>query len=104
MPLPSLPPARPPRKPTDNQPTDRLAGRVTRGGTGPCYGVTTDDGREYALHGPAVGPLRTGGYVRLRIAAMPTDGSGPPTADGGSPGVDCGSGIPARIVSVEPVE
>lgn len=84
------PPARPPRAPTDSRPTDRIAGRVTRGGPGPCYTVTTDDGRAYALYGPTVGTLRTGGYVRVRIA--------PPT-----PGIDRGPGTPADVVTVEPV-
>jgi len=86
-----LSPSGPPKRPSDDQPADRIAGRVTRGGAGPCYAVITDDGQEYALYGPTAGTLRTGGYVRVRL--------GPPV-----PEADCGPGTPAAIVSVEPVE
>ncbi|WP_234038832.1 hypothetical protein [Micromonospora coerulea] len=79
-------PAGPPRKPTDNRPTDLIAGRITRGGTGPCYGLVDENGREYALHGPEAGELRVGSFVTLRVA--------PPTSS-----FDCGPGTPMRIVT-----
>ncbi len=75
-----------PKEPTDNRPTDVIAGRITRGGTGPCYGLTTLDGIEYALHGTAAGELATGSFVTLRVA--------PPTSP-----VDCGPGIARSIVT-----
>ncbi|MBM0237580.1 hypothetical protein JNW88_11160 [Micromonospora sp. ATA32] len=75
-----------PKGPTDNRPTDLIAGRITRGGTGPCYGLVDENDREYALHGPDAGELRLGSFVTLRIA--------PPSFS-----FDCGPGIPMRIVS-----
>ncbi|QGN45823.1 hypothetical protein ACN26Y_05710 [Micromonospora sp. WMMD558] len=89
--LPTMgPPTAPPKRPTDPYRANVLAGRITRGGDGPCYGLTTDDGREYALHGAGVGTFATGTWVRVTI--------GPAT-----PGVDCGAGIPATIVKISPV-
>ncbi|TDB74582.1 hypothetical protein, partial [Micromonospora sp. KC723] len=89
---PPIPPRNPaiPRKPTDSRRADVLAGRITRGGSGPCYGLTTDDGRQYALHGPDVGTFRTGTTVFVTVAAV-------------EPGTDCGPGTPARIVTIRPV-
>ncbi|MEW2383797.1 hypothetical protein AB0873_17160 [Micromonospora sp. NPDC047707] len=89
--LPTMaPPTAPPKRPTDPYRANVLAGRITRGGDGPCYGLTTDDGREYALQGASVGTFATGTWVRVTI--------GPAT-----PGVDCGAGIPATIVKISPV-
>nr|MDT0660083.1 DUF5818 domain-containing protein [Micromonospora sp. DSM 115978] len=84
------PPTAPPKEPTDNQPTDRIAGRIVRGGGGPCYGLVTDDGTTYALHGPDVGPLEVGSYVRVTVAPLLLR-------------IDCGAGVPRSIVTVEPV-
>ena len=80
-----------PRLPTDAKPADLIAGRVTRGGSGPCWTVETDDGVTYALHGPGAGSFPTGSYVRARINRTPT------------PEADCGPGRAARIVSIEPM-
>lgn len=50
-PAPSLPPSDPAREPGDKPPaTGWVSGVVTRGGTGPCYGFTADDGTRYALY------------------------------------------------------
>jgi hypothetical protein len=69
--LPTLqPPKGPPKTPTDNLPRDRIAGRITKGGSGPCYGLVTDDGKEYALHSTAGLELEEGTYVRARIATL----------------------------------
>ncbi|MFI7577407.1 hypothetical protein [Micromonospora sp. NPDC049497] len=84
------PPTAPPSKPTDLRRVDALAGRITRGGDGPCYGLVTDDGREYALHGTGKGTFATGTWVRVTIG--PAD-----------PAVDCGPGTPATIVKIAPV-
>ncbi|MGN9774702.1 hypothetical protein ACTMS0_02795 [Micromonospora sp. H33] len=83
-------PTAPPKLPTDPYRANVLVGRITRGGDGPCYGLTTDDGREYALHGAGMGTFVTGTWVRVTIG---------PSA----PGVDCGTGVPATIVKISPV-
>ncbi|MFC4148897.1 hypothetical protein ACFO0M_21800 [Micromonospora mangrovi] len=89
--LPTLPrPTGPPDNPTDVRRSDLLAGRITRGGTGPCYGLVTDDGREYALHGENMGTWGTGTWVRVTI--------GPPVS-----GVDCGPGTRVELRKIEPV-
>ncbi|WP_216592728.1 hypothetical protein [Verrucosispora sioxanthis] len=67
-----------------------LAGRLSRGGSGPCYTLVTDDGREYAMHGTDKGTFATGAWVRVTTA---------PAADG----VDCGPGIPVSILKMSPV-
>ena len=78
-----MPPAKPPKTPTDLVPHDIAAGRVTRGGTGPCYRLVTDDGTEYALHNTTGLELREGSYVRIRFAPLSADprcGPGRPVA------------------------
>jgi hypothetical protein len=91
VPLPTLrPPTRPPRRPTDARKVNALAGRINRGGDGPCYGLVTDDGRQYALHGTGKGTFAVGTTVRVTIG--PAD-----------PAADCGPGIPATIVDISPV-
>ncbi|MEH0844726.1 hypothetical protein V6U81_20280 [Micromonospora sp. CPCC 205711] len=85
--LPTLPrPAGPPKEPTDNRPTDLIAGRITRGGTGPCYTLVDENEREYALYGPDAGELKQGAFITLRVAPR-------------TPSVDCGPGVPMRIVT-----
>ena len=59
--------------------------KVTRGGDGPCYGVTTDDGKAYALYAQDAEPLPKGTRIRARL----TPGRTP---------VNCGSGTPATVV------
>ncbi|PWU47618.1 hypothetical protein DLJ47_30115 [Micromonospora sp. S4605] len=89
--LPTMgPPTAPPSQPTDLRKANILAGRITRGGTGPCYGLVTDDGREYALHGVGKGSFATGSWVRVTVG--PAD-----------PAADCGPGTPASIIKISPV-
>ncbi len=89
--LPTLrPPAGPPRHPTDRRRTNVLAGRIIRGGDGPCYTLVTDDGREYALHGAGHGTWPDGTWVRVTI--------GPPPE-----GVDCGPGRLVGLLRIERV-
>lgn len=83
-------PAIPPKKPTDEQATDRIAGRVTRGGSGPCYGVVTDDGKEYALYGSDTGTLQVDSFVRVTIAPLLLR-------------INCGPGTHASIVELSVV-
>lgn len=83
-------PAAPPRHPTDQRRPDLLAGRITRGGDGPCYGLVTDDGREYALHGTGMGTFATGTTVLVTVG--PAD-----------PAATCGPGTPVGIVDIRVV-
>ncbi|MEV6797153.1 hypothetical protein AB0M91_02260 [Micromonospora rifamycinica] len=83
-------PTAPPRHPTDRRRPDLIAGRITRGGDGPCYGLVTDDGREYALHGPGMGTFPTGTTVRVTVG--PAD-----------PRATCGPGTPVGIVEITAV-
>ncbi|MEH0931122.1 hypothetical protein [Micromonospora sp. CPCC 205558] len=90
-PLPTLgPPTGPPREPSDLRKKHLVAGRINRGGDGPCYGLITDDGQQYALHGAGLGTFGVGVVVRVTLG--PAD-----------PAVDCGPGIPASIVKMSTV-
>ncbi|MFB9237006.1 hypothetical protein ACFFWC_15820 [Plantactinospora siamensis] len=85
---PTLRPAtRPPDNPTDQVRTDVIGGWITRGGSGPCYGLVDDNGVEYALYGPTAGALAKGTRVVVRTA--------PTTAK-----VDCG---PGRLLAIRSV-
>ncbi|MFI7604796.1 hypothetical protein ACIBTV_06710 [Micromonospora sp. NPDC049366] len=86
--LPTLrPPTGPPDKPSDLRRSDLLAGRISRGGSGPCYGLTTDDGTEYALHGENMGTWPTGSWVRVTVG--PAGGA-----------ADCGPGIRKSLLTI----
>ena len=67
--LPTLsPPTGPPSRPTDDiEWSEVVVGTINRGGEGPCYGLVTDDGIQYALH-EAKGRTLTRG-MRVRVAA-----------------------------------
>jgi hypothetical protein len=67
---PTMKPPKPPKTPSDLVPHDLVVGRVTRGGTGPCYGLVTDEGTEYALHSTAGITLKAGTWVRVRYAPL----------------------------------
>ena len=75
-PLSSMPPPSgttpntPPSTPSDQQPTGWVAGRVTQGGSGPCYGLETDDGVQYALYNADGITLETGAVVRVRVEPL----------------------------------
>ncbi|MEV6305123.1 hypothetical protein AB0M02_37320 [Actinoplanes sp. NPDC051861] len=61
-------PTKPPREPTDNLPsTGWVAGMVTRGGKGPCYGLVADDGTQYALYSTAGTELTKGDRVKVNL-------------------------------------
>ncbi len=77
-------PAGPPKKPTDNRPGGVVGGWITRGGSGPCYGLMDENGKEYAVYGPDAGELRKGEFVTLRLTSRDRS-------------VDCGPGVPMRI-------
>ena len=60
-------PSTPPDNPTDRiKPTTWIVGTVTAGGTGPCYGLVTDEGKQYALHSTAGLALTKGSRVRIK--------------------------------------
>lgn len=81
----------PPRGFTDNdKPTGWIVGTVTTGGTGPCYGLVTDDGTQYALHSIVGTRLDKGARVRIQ----------------GTPAkirIDCGPGRLLEMTSAEPL-
>lgn len=56
----------PPDNPTDAiKKTDIVVGTVTRGGSGPCYGLQTDDGTQYALYSRNPLTLTRGSYAKV---------------------------------------
>jgi hypothetical protein len=63
---------KPPKEPTDKQPsTGWVAGMVTRGGKGPCYGLIADDGQRYALYSTAGTELTQGDRVKVQLETSP---------------------------------
>ena len=71
-------PPEPPKTPSDLVPHDVVAGRVTRGGSGPCYGLVTEDGTEYAMHSTVDIPwskVDTSGSASSRRPAGTTAGT-----------------------------
>jgi hypothetical protein len=87
-PPPSLPQGKPPRTPTDPMPSDILVGRVTKGGSGPCYAMETDEGVTYALFWGQGVTLGVGATVRVQYEQMRVL-------------VDCGPGTPVSVVKLE---
>ena len=81
----------PPRGFTDNdKSTGWIVGTVTAGGTGPCYGLITDDGIQYALHSIAGARLDKGARVRIQ----------------GTPAkirINCGPGQLLEMTAAEPL-
>jgi hypothetical protein len=65
------PPSKPagiPKTPTDIVHTAGLVeGTVTRGGTGPCYGLVTFDGVAYAMYSDSGVKLVEGDHIRARL-------------------------------------
>jgi hypothetical protein len=67
-----------------------VAGTVTRGGAGPCFGFRTDAGTAYALHASDGRALATG--ERLRVQTRPSKLR-----------IDCGSGQLVELIAVQPL-
>jgi hypothetical protein len=64
-------PSAPPSEPTDDiKASTIIVGTVNRGGSGPCYGLVTDDGVQYALY-EAKGRTLTKG-IRITVDAVPS--------------------------------
>ena len=90
--LPTLTPATsPPKTPTDEI-TDAgwVVGTVVRGGSGPCYGLETDDGTQYAMHN--ADGLELARNTRVRVKITPSRLR-----------IDCGAGDPVEVTVAEPV-
>jgi hypothetical protein len=85
------PPTLGPPNPTQSRPSDyiagdTIAGRVTKGGTGPCYEVTNEDDKVYVLHSTAGLALVEGTYVTAKVAPLRVK-------------VDCGPGKALSLLS-----
>jgi hypothetical protein len=79
----------PPDGPTDAiKKTDIVVGTVTRGGSGPCYGVQTDDGVQYALYSAKGESLVRG--TRVKVRTKPTRLR-----------IDCGAGTFVEMTALE---
>ncbi|MFF2370476.1 hypothetical protein [Agromyces sp. NPDC058110] len=86
--LPTLePPTAPPTAPTDALPNGTVAGRVSATSDG-CLEVTTDEGDVWSLTGAAGASISIGDTVLAKVEPLPAAGT------------SCGSGTPARLVSV----
>ena len=84
-------PAAPPSDPTDDiKPTEIVVGTVNRGGKGPCYGLVTDDGVQYALY-EAKGRALTAG-TRVTVDASPSRLR-----------IDCGAGTLVEVKTLTPL-
>lgn len=66
----------------------RVTGSVTRGGSGPCYGLRADDGTLYALYNPR--------GVRLTLGERLTVGVEPLRLR-----IDCGPGTTVAVVTLD---
>lgn len=63
----SPPASRPPQKPTDTVVPGWVVGTVTAASSGPCYGMVTDDGRQYALYSSDGFAVRRGERIRVQV-------------------------------------
>jgi hypothetical protein len=87
----SSPPSAPPTSPSDPRPRkDVLVGRIVRGGTGPCYGLETDEGKQYALYNADGMSLPVGTTVRVETAPLRLK-------------IDCGPGEHLSAVKIDRV-
>ena len=87
---PAADPARPPQGAND-KPADPawVVGTVTTGGTGPCYSLTTDDGKQYALHSTRGTSLVQGSRMRIRTERARVR-------------ISCGPGTLVEMTAAEP--
>ena len=63
-------------------------GYITRGGSGPCYGLADLDGKPYAMYSDAGTPLMKGDHIRAELV--------PATLR-----INCGEGTPMQMEAVE---
>jgi hypothetical protein len=64
------PPSRPPAGPTDQFKPGWVVGTVTADSTGPCYGLVTDDGKQYALYTTKGFTAHKGERLRVRLGRL----------------------------------
>lgn len=86
----AVPPSAPPKTPSDDRRADWIAGRITRAGGGPCYGLVTDDGKVYALYSTEKMSLKVGDTVRVQVAPLRLK-------------ISCGEGTHRSAVTIVPV-
>ncbi|MFD0740883.1 hypothetical protein ACFQ1L_02070 [Phytohabitans flavus] len=85
------PPTAPPQSPSDPRPPkDLLVGRVTRGGSGPCFGLETDEGKVYALYSTETLTLKVGETIRVKYAPLRLK-------------IDCGPGEHVSAITIDRV-
>lgn len=85
------PPTAPPKSPSDQRPPRNvLVGRVIRGGSGPCFGLETDEGRKYALYSTETLTLKVGDTIRVEYAPLRLK-------------IDCGAGEHVSAVRISRV-
>jgi hypothetical protein len=83
------PPKNPPKTPTDQVGTEWVVGTATKDSKGPCYGLVTDDGVQFALYGGGIA-LRKGERMRAKIGPLKLK-------------IYCGPGRHASIIELRPV-
>ena len=82
-------PAGIPKTPTDNIPSPGWTeGTITRGGSGPCYGLVTFDGVAYAMYSDAGTALAKGDHIRAELTPAKLR-------------IDCGAGIPVQMGAIQ---
>jgi hypothetical protein len=92
----SVPTGAPPSKPAGipKTPTDIIRspgwteGTITRGGSGPCYGLVTFDGVEYAMYSDAGTTLAKGDHIRARLTPAKLR-------------ISCGDGTPVEMGAIQ---
>ena len=86
--VPSKPPGIP-KTPTDIiESPGWIEGTITRGGTGPCYGLVTFDGVAYAMYSDAGTSLVKGDHIRAELTPAKLR-------------IDCGRGIPVALGALQ---
>ncbi|MEU4238881.1 hypothetical protein [Actinoplanes sp. NPDC026619] len=84
-------PSGPPKGPTDQiKTTAWVVGTVTADSSGPCYGLETDDGTQYALYAANGPKLTKASRIRIKTGLMKAK-------------MYCGPGRAVEMVSSEPV-
>ncbi|RSM48878.1 hypothetical protein DMB66_45705 [Actinoplanes sp. ATCC 53533] len=82
-------PAGIPKTPTDTIPSPGWTeGTITRGGSGPCYGLVTFDGVAYAIYSDAGTTLAKGDHIRAELTPAKLR-------------IDCGAGIPVQMGAIQ---
>ena len=82
-------PAGIPKTPTDIvRSPGWIEGTITRGGTGPCYGLVTFDGVAYAMYSDKGPQLAQGDHIKAELTPAKLR-------------IDCGAGIPVAMGAIQ---